>query len=153
MTPPASTRISARMTCVQGHSSSGNVPRLIREGGGSLYQSCPRWGRSLWVLSTGPASDGCAHSKFTVELCPRTHVSLADILVLVCDAILPAPVVPSSTRISAWLKRVQKHSSPVNIPKWTCGHLAESTKNGTLLAIFIFFAWYGSRANVILAFC
>ena len=38
------------------------------------------------------------------------------ILVLAGGAILPAPAVPASTRITARLKRVQEHSSRVNIP-------------------------------------
>ena len=41
---------------------------------------------------------------------------LAEILVLAGGAIQPAPAVPASTRISAGLKRVQEHSSPVNMP-------------------------------------
>ena len=40
---------------------------------------------------------------------------LAEILVLVGGAIPPAPAMPDSTRISARLKRIQGHSSPVNI--------------------------------------
>ena len=48
------------------------------------------------------------------ELCPWTRFSLAEILVLVGDAIPPAPV-PASTRISAGLKRVLGHSSLVNV--------------------------------------
>ena len=47
---------------------------------------------------------------FTRELCPWTHFSLAEILVLVGGAILPAPVLPASTRISARLKCVQECS-------------------------------------------
>ena len=34
---------------------------------------------------------------------------------MVGDAIPPAPAVPASTRISARLKCVQEHSSPVNV--------------------------------------
>ena len=40
---------------------------------------------------------------------------LPEILVLVGGAMPPAPAVPASTRISARLRRVQEHSSPVNI--------------------------------------
>ena len=43
---------------------------------------------------------------------------IAEILVLVGDAIPPAPAVPASTGISARLKRVLAHRSPVNI---VCG--------------------------------
>ena len=48
---------------------------------------------------------------FSGELCPRTRFSLAEILVLAGCAILLAPAVPASTRISARLKRVQEHRS------------------------------------------
>ena len=51
----------------------------------------------------------------TGELCSRTCLSLAEILVLVGGAILPAPAVPASTLITAGLKRVQEHSAPVNM--------------------------------------
>ena len=51
----------------------------------------------------------------TGELCSWTHSSLAQILALAVGVILPAPAAPTSTRISARLKRVQEHSSPVNI--------------------------------------
>ena len=44
---------------------------------------------------------------------PGHILILAEILVLVGGVILPA--VPASTRISARLKRVQGHSSPVNV--------------------------------------
>ena len=44
-----------------------------------------------------------------------TRFSLADILVLDGGTILPAPALPASTRISARLKRVQGHGSPVNL--------------------------------------
>ena len=49
------------------------------------------------------------------ETYPRTHFILAETLVLADDAILPAlaPAMLSSTMISALLKRVQEHSSPV----------------------------------------
>ena len=53
-------------------------------------------------------------NMFMGELCSLTHCSLADILVLADGTILPAPVMPSSTRILARLKCVQKHSLPVN---------------------------------------
>ena len=48
---------------------------------------------------------------FSRELCPPTHFSLAG-----C-AILSAPAVSGSTRISAGLKHVQGHSSRVNIQR------------------------------------
>ena len=41
----------------------------------------------------------------TGELCPQTRFRLAEILVLAGGAILSAPAVPASTRISARLKR------------------------------------------------
>ena len=56
-----------------------------------------------------------AKQVFTGGLCSRTNVILAEILVLVGGAILPAPAVPASTRISARLERVQEHTSPVNV--------------------------------------
>ena len=40
---------------------------------------------------------------FTGETCPCIRFSLAKILVLVGGAIPPAPVLPASIRISAWL--------------------------------------------------
>ena len=52
------------------------------------------------------------------ERCSSTHSSLAEIQVLAGDTILPAPAVPTSTAvtsISARLKRVQEHNSPMNI--------------------------------------
>ena len=49
----------------------------------------------------------------TGELCPWTRFSLEDILVQVDGAILPAPTVLLSTRISARLKRAQEQSSRV----------------------------------------
>ena len=52
---------------------------------------------------------------FTGEPCPRTRFSLAEILVLVGGAIPPAPAVPSNTRISARMKRVVGHKSPVSM--------------------------------------
>ena len=51
---------------------------------------------------------------FTGETCPWTHFILAEILVLAGGTIPLAPAVPASTRISARLKRVQEHSSPVD---------------------------------------
>ena len=45
------------------------------------------------------------------------HVSTA-IVVLLGGAILPAPVLPASTRISGRLKRVQEHSARVNVQQW-----------------------------------
>ena len=42
-----------------------------------------------------------------------TRPILADILLLASHAILPGPAIPASTTISASLKRVQKHVSPV----------------------------------------
>ena len=56
------------------------------------------------------------------ETCPRTRfiLRLAEILVLAGGAILPALAVPASTRIVARLKRVQEHSSRVNIPPVAC---------------------------------
>ena len=56
---------------------------------------------------------------FAGELCSCTHFILAEILVLAGGVIPPAPAVPASTRISARLKRVQKHSSPANVPSGT----------------------------------
>ena len=53
---------------------------------------------------------------FMAELCPWTHLILAGILVLVGGAILPAPAVPASTRISARLKHVQEHSHTGGVP-------------------------------------
>ena len=48
---------------------------------------------------------------FTGEPCPWTHFIVAEILVLVGGAILPAAAVPASTRMSARLKRIQEQSS------------------------------------------
>ena len=46
---------------------------------------------------------------------------LAEILVLAGGATLPLPAVPSSTRISAMLKRAQDHSSPMSMSnRGTC---------------------------------
>ena len=56
-----------------------------------------------------------ARRTFTRELCPWTRFSLAEILVLDDGAILPAPAVPASSRISARVTRVQGHCSPVNL--------------------------------------
>ena len=49
---------------------------------------------------------------FRGELC--SYLILPEMLVLVGGAIRPAPAVSASTMISARLKRVQEHSSPVN---------------------------------------
>ena len=51
----------------------------------------------------------------TGEWCSYTHFSLAEIVVVVGGAIVPAPAVPASTRVSSRLKRVQGHSSPVKL--------------------------------------
>ena len=51
-------------------------------------------------------SDSPPHyTTFTRETCFGTHFIQAEILLLSGSAILPAPAVPASTRISAWLKR------------------------------------------------
>ena len=49
---------------------------------------------------------------YTGEPCPWARCSLAEILALDEGAILPAPAVPASNRIS--VKHVQGHSSPMN---------------------------------------
>ena len=46
-----------------------------------------------------------------------THFSLAEILVLAGTASAGRMAPPASTRISAWLKRIQEHGSPVNVEK------------------------------------
>ena len=62
------------------------------------------------AVPSGPGTP----SILTGELCPWTHFSLAEFLVLVGGAIPPAPVVPTSTRISARMKYVQGHNSAVS---------------------------------------
>ena len=52
---------------------------------------------------------------FTHKTRPKTRLILAEILVLDGGAILPAPVVPASTRICARLKHDQEHSSRMNV--------------------------------------
>ena len=88
MAPPASTRISARLRC---------SPWLSDAEGNNQCQVCV-----------------CVCSCVKPEG-PSTRFSLAEILVLAGGAIPPAPAVPTSTRISARLKRVQEHSSPVSV--------------------------------------
>ena len=56
-----------------------------------------------------------APSTCTGELCPCPRFSLAEILVLVGTAGASGMTPPSSTRISARMKCVQEHSSPVNM--------------------------------------
>ena len=56
---------------------------------------------------------------FTGELCFPTHFSLAEILVLPGTAGAGGMATPTNTRTSARLKRVQGHSSPVNVPTST----------------------------------
>ena len=51
----------------------------------------------------------------TDELCPITRSSLAEIIVLVGTAGAGGMATPASTSISARLKIVQEHSSPVNL--------------------------------------
>ena len=56
---------------------------------------------------------------------------IIEILVLIGGAIPPVPALPASTRISAMLKRVLGHSSPVNVglshpktgPSWFLSNL------------------------------
>ena len=55
-------------------------------------------------LFLGPPAESLV---FTGELFSWTNFVLAEILVLAGGAILPSPVVPASTRISAKLKCVQ----------------------------------------------
>ena len=55
----------------------------------------------------------------SAEPCPCTRFSLAEILVLAGGVIPPAPAVPTSTKISARLKRISPlNVSPVN--RTTC---------------------------------
>ena len=68
-------------------------------------------------------------------LCPRGVFSLAEILVLAgtTDAVGMAP--PNSTRISAMMECIQKHSSPVNTfsgqaDSWPGARGSESGKSG-----------------------
>ena len=58
--------------------------------------------------------DGPSPCILTAELCSRTRFSLAEILVPDGTAGADKMAPPTSTRISARLKRFQEHSSPVN---------------------------------------
>ena len=52
------------------------------------------------------------------ERCPWAAFSHAEILVLAAAAGAGGMAPPTSTRISARLKRVQEHSSPVSVVPW-----------------------------------
>ena len=69
-----------------------------------------------------PGTWGLCLPMFTGEMCPGTRFILAGILVLVGGAVLPAPAVPASIRISAGLKPVQEHSSAVNVVSLSAQH-------------------------------
>ena len=62
----------------------------------------------------GP-STGCNSIPRVQRVLEQISSYLAEILVLAGGAFLSAPAVPASTRISARLKRVQAHSSPVSL--------------------------------------
>ena len=71
-------------------------------------------------------------------------MSLAEILVLAGRAILPAPAVPSITRISARLKRVG-HRSPVYMPRERAIlHLGKGVSMDTVVG-FSYRKAYGSE--------
>ena len=81
-------------------------PRLTRGDCVCLWQAAHEARRELLTVQV---------RMTTGELCSWTHFILAEILVPVGGAIPSAPAVPASTRISAGLKRVQEHSSPVRM--------------------------------------
>ena len=73
---------------------------------------------------------------FTGELCSRTRFSLAEILVMVGGAIIPAPAVPASAMISAMPKCVGNSSrvtvcvcqAPTSTRSQVAGRLKEESR-------------------------
>ena len=74
---------------------------------------------------------------FTGELCSWTHFSLADILVLAGTARASRIAPPASTRISARLKRVHEHSSPVSM--WVAAARCSATHRTLPFDLRLFF--------------
>ena len=70
-------------------------------------------------------------APLTGELCPRTRFSLAEILVLAGTTGAGRMAPPASTRISARMKHVLGHSSPVNVQVSRLS-LGEDTRIGVI---------------------
>ena len=68
--------------------------------------------------------------KFTGELCSCTHFSLAEILVPAGTTGAGAIARLTSTMISARLKRVQEHSSPVKMIEYSTNQGPEAEEVG-----------------------